>query len=203
MAFQCRADRKTMTSPAGTCSVRPVAESGRATGSTLPPYSEIRRGNGSRRNQMADWGNGRLNFQPRINTECALEPGKSGRGLPQSKTWRKFRAGRRTRSVLDCASPLALWNAAMSIPDAAGATGRAAIRWTCRLRGCPHPQPLRQTWPRGIFCMRTGRFTRCGRGERELSQLAACGRWLTWRIAGRLVCADALRLGLLAFPGQA
>ena len=39
-----------------------------------------------------------------------MEPGESGRGLPQSKTWRKFRAGRRTRSVLDCASPLALWD---------------------------------------------------------------------------------------------
>jgi hypothetical protein len=64
-----------------------------------------------------------------------MEPGESGRGLPQSKTWRKFRAGRRTRSVLDCASPLALWNAAMSIPDAAGAKrvapqsdGRAGAR---------------------------------------------------------------------------
>jgi hypothetical protein len=40
-------------------------------------------------------------------------------------------------------------------------------------------------------------------GERELSQLAACGRRLTWGFAGRLVCADALRLGLPAFPGQA
>ena len=32
-------------------------------------------------------------------------------------------------------------------------------------------------------------------GERELSQLAADGRRLTWRITMRLVCADALRLG--------
>ena len=165
MAFQCRADRKTMTSPAGTCSVRPVAESGRATGSTLPPYSEIRRGNGSRRNQMADWGNGRLNFQPRINTECALEPGKSGRGLPQSKTWRKFRAGRRTRSVLDCASPLALWNAAMSIPDAAGATGRAAIRWTCRCAGVLTRSRFARPDCAGFFGCGLGRFARCGRGS--------------------------------------
>ncbi len=37
---------------------------------------------------------------------------KSGRGLPQSKTWRQFGAARRTRSVLECASPLALLNAA-------------------------------------------------------------------------------------------
>jgi len=34
--------------------------------------------------------------------------GKSGRGLPQSKTWRTDRASRNARSVLDCASPLAL-----------------------------------------------------------------------------------------------
>ena len=55
--------------------------------------------NESRRNQMADWGNGRLNFQPRMNTDCAMEAGKSGRGLPQSKTWRKFqRAGEREAS---------------------------------------------------------------------------------------------------------
>ena len=33
--------------PAGACSVRPVAESGRATGSTLQPHSEGRRGNGA------------------------------------------------------------------------------------------------------------------------------------------------------------
>jgi len=40
--------------------------------------------------------------------------GKSGRGLPQSKTWRMFGAARRTRSVLECASPLALWNGAIA-----------------------------------------------------------------------------------------
>ena len=80
----------------------------------------------------------------------------SGGGPPQSKTWRKLGAARRTRSVLECASPLALWNGAMAnpavaadvspfiipageefepthvgcydIPNAAGATGRGARR---------------------------------------------------------------------------
>jgi hypothetical protein len=47
-----------------------------------------------------------------MNTNCALQPGKSGGGPPQSKTWRKFGAARPTRSVLECASPLALWNGA-------------------------------------------------------------------------------------------
>jgi hypothetical protein len=40
-----------------------------------------------------------------------------------------------------------------------------------------------------------------GRTERELSQLAADGRRLMWRIAGRLMCADALRLGTSRAPG--
>ncbi|MGA2855028.1 MAG: hypothetical protein ABSE90_12980 [Verrucomicrobiota bacterium] len=45
---------------------------------------------------------------------------------------------------------------------------------------------------------------RAGRmGERELSQLAADGGRLTWRIAGRLVCADALRLGTSRAPAKA
>ena len=39
-------------------------------------------------------------------------------------------------------------------------------------------------------------------GERELSQLAADGRRLTWRIAGRLVCAEALRLGTSRAPAK-
>jgi hypothetical protein len=43
-----------------------------------------------------------------------MKPGKSGGGPPQSKTWRMFGAARRTRSVLDCASPLALWNGAIA-----------------------------------------------------------------------------------------
>ena len=123
---------------------------------------------------MADWGNGRLNFQPRINTDCAMEPGESGRGLPQSKAWRKFRAGRRTRSVLDCASPLALWNAAKSIPNAAGATCCAAIRWTCRSAGV----------------LTRSRFARPDRAG-----------FFGWRIAGRPVCADAQRLGCWPFRG--
>jgi hypothetical protein len=39
--------------------------------------------------------------------------------------------------------------------------------------------------------------------ERELSQLAADGGRLTWRIAGWLVCADALRLGTSRSPAKA
>ena len=39
-------------------------------------------------------------------------------------------------------------------------------------------------------------------GERELSQLAADGRRLTWRITRRLVCADALRLGTSRAPAK-
>jgi hypothetical protein len=39
-------------------------------------------------------------------------------------------------------------------------------------------------------------------GERELSQLAADGRRLTWRIIRRLVCADALRLGTSRAPAK-
>jgi len=53
------------------------------------------RGEVRRTGNVVDW-NGRLE--------------KSGGGPPQSKTWRKFGAARRTRSVLECASPLALWN---------------------------------------------------------------------------------------------
>jgi len=55
--------------------------------------------------------------------------GKSGGGPPRSKTWRMFGAARQTRSVLECASPLALWQArdtTIAIPNAAGATGRVA-----------------------------------------------------------------------------
>jgi hypothetical protein len=55
-----------------------------------------------------------------MNTDCAVEPGKSGGGPPQSKTWRKFGAARRTRSVLECASPLALWNAPITNPNDRG-----------------------------------------------------------------------------------
>jgi len=43
-------------------------------------------------------------------------------------------------------------------------------------RGCPHPQPLRQTWPRGILWMRTGRFTRCGWDSRAPNAVGATGR---------------------------
>ena len=39
---------------------------------------------------------------------------KRRRTRAQSKTWRTCGAARRTRSVLECASPLALWNAAMA-----------------------------------------------------------------------------------------
>jgi hypothetical protein len=39
-------------------------------------------------------------------------------------------------------------------------------------------------------------------GERELSQLAEDGGRLTWRIARRLVCADALRLGTSRAPAK-
>ncbi len=38
--------------------------------------------------------------------------GKSGRGLPQSKTLRDVRGRWKVRQVLDCASPLALWRRA-------------------------------------------------------------------------------------------
>jgi len=38
-----------------------------------------------------------------MNTDYMVEPGKSGGGPPQSKTWRKFGTGRRTRSVLGSA----------------------------------------------------------------------------------------------------
>ncbi len=38
--------------------------------------------------------------------------GKSGRGLPQSKTLRDHRGCWEIRKVLDCASPLALWQRA-------------------------------------------------------------------------------------------
>ena len=41
-----------------------------------------------------------------------------------------------------------------------------------------------------------------GRLERELSQLAARGRWLTFGIAGRLVSADVLRLGTSRAPAN-
>src|SRR5882724_11196856 len=42
-------------------------------------------------------------------TEITSRSGKSGRGLPQSETLTRFSSAPRTaRSVLDCASPLAL-----------------------------------------------------------------------------------------------
>jgi hypothetical protein len=53
-----------------------------------------------------------------MNTDCAVEPGKSGGGPPQSKTWRKFGEARRARSVLECASPLALWDGTMANTNA-------------------------------------------------------------------------------------
>src|ERR1051325_9877886 len=37
---------------------------------------------------------------------------QSARGLAQSKSWRPLPRARRSRSVLDCASPLALWDGA-------------------------------------------------------------------------------------------
>jgi hypothetical protein len=41
--------------------------------------------------------------------EKFLRKGKSGRGLPQSKTLRDYRGRWEVRQVLDCASLLALW----------------------------------------------------------------------------------------------
>src|SRR5208282_5091333 len=60
---------------------------------------------------------------------------------------------RTARSVLDCASPLALWNGAMAIPNVAGATGRVAHA-RCRARTeikwgrTPHSLPRRSNSPR-------------------------------------------------------
>ena len=57
---------------------------------------------------------------------------KSGGGPPQSKTWRKFGAVQRTRSVLECASRLALWNVAIANSNVQGKVANefAAPGWS-------------------------------------------------------------------------
>src|SRR5437879_447544 len=70
--------------------------------------------------------------------------GKSGRGLPHSKTWRNMDLLRASRSVLECGSPVSLFHEPDGLTDGSNRTRRAvsAARPSDKLRP-PYPGRLR------------------------------------------------------------
>jgi hypothetical protein len=73
-----------------------------------------------------------------MNTNCALQPGKSGGGPPQSKTWRKFGTGPACAKRLGVRQP-------------SGALERGARCWAMteiKLGRTPHSLPRRSNSPR-------------------------------------------------------
>src|SRR5256885_1933593 len=93
--------------------ITPVGKSGRG----LPQSKTLsyRRGRREVRqvldcaSPLALWLRARDGRRGKLCLDFITPVGKSGRGLPQSKTLRARRGRREVRQVLDCASPLALW----------------------------------------------------------------------------------------------
>jgi len=78
---------------------------------------------------------------------------KSGRGLPRSKTLRDCRGRWEVRQVLECASPLALWNAARAhgcLISVFSSASAAAISAQDGARQACHGAPVRITSPSAL-----------------------------------------------------
>src|SRR5208282_168063 len=75
----------------------------------------------------------------RMNTDCAMEPGKAVEGH-RIQNLAECGAARQTRSVLECAGPLALWNAAIANPN-------SPVTFISPTNDLPGAQPSRFVYP--------------------------------------------------------